>query len=598
MKQQILDRFNGNYSTFYGKYLQRIKKNSGDEHIALCPFHDDTKPSFSFNSKTGQYYCHGCKTKGDIFTFYGKKHRINGNFPAILQGIANEFGIENNLSNTKGRIVATYNYTDEGGKLLFQKVRYEPKGFAQRRPDGNNKWIYNLKDIVNVPYNLPRILNAEEVCLAEGEKDCDILNKLGFVATTNPGGAGKWFNQFNQYFKNKHVVIFPDNDEVGMNHAQNVAQSLSDAATSIKIIDLPDLKKKEDVFDFITKIGDEDVAKERLALMIENAEPYQPTKKCSFEDAILPVKEFQKLKLPEKEKLLDPWLNLNMIALIVGWRGVGKTWFAMGLIDSVTRGINFGPWKTVKSVPCLYLEAEMPAQDIQIRLNSLNPDSERISPLYVYSDAYANLQGQRKANLLDEEWRNSVKKYLTTRGIKLWVIDNLASITPGIDENVKKDWDQINKWLLELRFYGISTVLLHHANKAGEQRGTSAREDNIDISIMLKKPHNYLPEEGARFLAKFEKQRIPTADLPKIADTQFHLTQDEKGQLVWTFGDFKKETKKEVLIHLDEGMKQNEVAELLGISNGRVSQIRKWGIKENYMTETNKLTQEGFIWVN
>jgi hypothetical protein len=139
---------------------------------------------------------------------------------------------------------------------------------------------------------------------------------------------------------------------------------------------------------------------------------------------------------------------------------------------------------------------------------------------------------------------------------------------------------------------------MHHTNKAGGQRGTSAREDNIDISIMLKPPHNYEPEEGARFLLKFVKARVATSDLSKITDTQFHLREDEKGQLTWNHGCAKQETKKAVLNLLDGGTKQHEISDILGISKGRVSQIKRLAYDKEYLNKNNKLTPAGSTFVN
>ena len=245
-------------------------------------------------------------------------------------------------------------------------------------------------------------------------------------------------------------------------------------------------------------------------------------------------------------------------------------------------------------VPCLYLEGEMPAQDVKERLNDLNPNQDRKQPLYVYSDAYANTLGLPRANLLAETWRTTMKRILTTRGVKLWVVDNLASLTGGIDENSKKDWDPINTWLLELRFAGIATMLLHHTNKSGGQRGTSAREDNIDTSIMLKRPFDYVPEDGARFIVSFQKTRVGTKDLGLIGDTQFHLTQNETGQFTWSWGNVRRETKVETLKLIDEGAKNQDIVEALGISKGRVSQIRKSAVNEGILSKKGKLTQTGF----
>ena len=95
----------------------------------------------------------------------------------------------------KRRIAATYDYTDENGELLFQAVRYEPKGFNQRRPDGKDSWKWSLKGVKRVLYRLPELMSADPakpVFVVEGEKDADNLIQLGLVATTNPMGAGKW----------------------------------------------------------------------------------------------------------------------------------------------------------------------------------------------------------------------------------------------------------------------------------------------------------------------------------------------------------------------------------------------------------------------
>jgi 5S rRNA maturation endonuclease (ribonuclease M5) len=596
MKEAIQNHFQDNYRTFYEKYLQGIKEIGGDEYKARCPFpaHEDKNPSLTFNNQNGGYYCHGCGKKGGLFHFYGKMNSLDtrNDFGKILLGIADDFGIP--WQEKKSRVAKTYDYVDPMGELLFQVCRMEPKDFRQRRPDGNGKWIWNLKGIQPVLYRLPAIMSASEIIIVEGEKDADAVASLGFCSTTCPMGAKKWKDHYSEALKGKHVVLIPDNDNEGREHMARVGASLNGIAASLKFIELPDLPSKGDVSDWIAKIGDKETAAERLAVMIEKSGPYKPPKQASIEDAILDDTEFHSVELPEKRSILEPWLKEQSIALIPGWRGVGKTWFAMGLVDAITRGDPFGPWGVVESVPCLYLEGEMPAQDIRERFYGLGNRPKRESRLYIYSDAYANHLGLPRANLLSEKWRTKMKSILTTRGIKLWVIDNIASLAGGMDENLKRDWDPVNAWLLELRFAGIATIMLHHTNKEGGQRGTSAREDNIDTTILLKHPHDYTPEDGARFIAGFKKARVRTANLPLIADTQFQLTEDQNGQLVWSWGNVRRQTKAEVLQMLDEGHAQKDIAELLGIHKGTVSKIRKTAINEGLITPDNKLKQSGF----
>jgi hypothetical protein len=92
---------------------------------------------------------------------------------------------------SKPRITATYPYTDEDGVVLYEVLRYHPKDFRQRRPDGAGNWVWNTQGVRRVLFHLPQVLPAEHVVLAEGEKDVLALEGAGFVATTAPGGAGR-----------------------------------------------------------------------------------------------------------------------------------------------------------------------------------------------------------------------------------------------------------------------------------------------------------------------------------------------------------------------------------------------------------------------
>jgi hypothetical protein len=151
-------------------------------------------------------------------------------------------------------IAAIYDYRDEHGNLLFQVVRYHPKSFTQRRPDGQGGWVWDLKGVRRVLYQLPELLAADPslpVFIPEGEKDVNRLVSQGLVATTNPGGAGKWLPKYSEALKERRVIILPDNDEPGRLHAQQVAINLHKVAASLKVLQLPDLPDKGDVSDWL-----------------------------------------------------------------------------------------------------------------------------------------------------------------------------------------------------------------------------------------------------------------------------------------------------------------------------------------------------------
>jgi hypothetical protein len=145
--------------------------------------------------------------------------------------------------------VATYDYTDEAGKLLYQVCRFEPKDFRQRQPDGYGGWVWNLKGVQRVLYRLPEVLKADALGVCEGERDADNLAEINITATCNPAGAGKWQPSYSACLKDKRIVIFPDNDDPGRKHALQVATSLLPVAAEVRIAESPPPSK--DVSDYL-----------------------------------------------------------------------------------------------------------------------------------------------------------------------------------------------------------------------------------------------------------------------------------------------------------------------------------------------------------
>lgn len=156
----------------------------------------------------------------------------------------------------------TYNYVDERGKLLFQKQRFineaGKKTFRQRKKNDDGKWIYSLGDTPKVLYHLPEVLKAaaegDTVWVVEGEKDAETIRRLGGVATTMPGGAGKWLDLHTEALVGAEVYIIRDNDSPGIDHALKVYEALRSRDIDVTLC-MPPLEHK-DVTDFIEASGD------------------------------------------------------------------------------------------------------------------------------------------------------------------------------------------------------------------------------------------------------------------------------------------------------------------------------------------------------
>lgn len=218
--------------------LKGVKK-SGAGWTARCPAHDDAHNSLSVSD-------------GDDGRLLLKCH-AGCEFQSILAAVPHANG---NVSSK--REVATYDYRDQDGRQIYQSVRFDPKDFRQRRPDGQGGWIWNLNGGPRVLYRLPELLKAkpsQTVLIVEGEKDADRLAGLGLVAITNSAGAGKWRDEYGEWLRGRKVAILPDNDEPGKAHALQVATSLQGKATSVKIVEMPNLPDKGDVSDWLDAGG-------------------------------------------------------------------------------------------------------------------------------------------------------------------------------------------------------------------------------------------------------------------------------------------------------------------------------------------------------
>jgi hypothetical protein len=221
-------------------HLAGVRKTGGGWQ-ARCPAHEDRQASLSIS--TGDdgrllLHCHaGCTVEAVV----GKLGLTMRDLMPSGNGSGKHAG------SSKPEIVATYDYRDEQGDLLYQVVRYDPKDFRQRKPKPGGGWEWKIGNVRRVLYRLPQLLAAvltAIVFIVEGEKDVDNLVKRGLVATCNAGGADsgkgeKWLRDFAQFFRGRRVAILPDKDGPGRKHAQWVLSTLQGTAAEIKVVELP-----------------------------------------------------------------------------------------------------------------------------------------------------------------------------------------------------------------------------------------------------------------------------------------------------------------------------------------------------------------------
>jgi hypothetical protein len=235
-------------------------RRSGSGYAARCGAHEDGKQSLSISEgDDGRVllYCHaGCSLEAICTALDIEPRQL---FPAGSAPVRKRNGAhlvkarpasqppseaQAGQPSGKARVVSAYPYTDESGALLYEVVRFDPKDFRQRRPDGNGGHHWSIKDVRRVLYRLPSVVASVKagstIWLVEGEKDADNLAGLGLTATTSVMGAGKWRSEYTEQLRGAgRVVIIPDKDEPGRKHAAQVANALAGVASDLRILELP-----------------------------------------------------------------------------------------------------------------------------------------------------------------------------------------------------------------------------------------------------------------------------------------------------------------------------------------------------------------------
>lgn len=204
-------------------------------YVAACPLHADEEFSFRYQKSTRTWQCtFGCGG-GDLVALGVRLWKCGiGDANARLLSLCGE-----NLR----QVVRRYAYLDAAGQFVFEVLRYSPKAFHARVPVS---WMWiecaRIPELHRVLYRLPEMLSASDVLIVEGERDCETARAMGWVAACNPGGGGRWHQDYVELFRGKRVCIIADADATGRSHAQHIAGSLVPVAESVKLVEFANVK--------------------------------------------------------------------------------------------------------------------------------------------------------------------------------------------------------------------------------------------------------------------------------------------------------------------------------------------------------------------
>jgi KaiC/GvpD/RAD55 family RecA-like ATPase len=279
------------------------------------------------------------------------------------------------------------------------------------------------------------------------------------------------------------------------------------------------------------------------------------------------------MALSPRTFVLDPILPVKSIAMLYSWRGSGKTFFLLELTYSVASGAgNVFCWDIPEARPVLYIDGEMDSTELQDRVRQIVVAHETKMPKPGMMRFITPDLEERTPEIITAEGRRRIEDQL--KGGELVILDNLSSLIPSGEERETEDWAIVQEWLLKLRRCGFTTLFAHHAGKGGGQRGTSNREDVLNLVINLRRPADYTPEDGLRAEVHFEKIR-GRVNGSAVQPFELKLELDQDGRACWTRKPLKLMIEKQVLEMFTAGDKDRDIAEVMRLNRFQVYRLRK-----------------------
>ena len=432
--------------------------------------------------------CFGCGEHGDAVDLVSKYLGIS-NIDAA-EWMKKEFNIQDPpRKQDYGQAEREHIYP--GGQV--KKVMY-------RRGDGSKygcwfhmeggTWKKGRGDAPHSLYIAGQLAGA--VFVAEGEKDCDNLHKLGYDAVSSEDGAGrgKWRPEYTEQLKGLPVCIFQDNDNIGKDYAQETAAALHGVAASVRVLDLshiwPDIPEHGDVSDMLLQFGEEKACTMIAQLISTTTEwgPPSDQKKPVLET--INAADLQQKDIPPIKFIVDKLLSVGL-NILASPPKYGKSWMVLALCLAVATGGRFLGY-TTNQCGCLYLALEDSERHLKTRMNKLLAGKSAPPGFYFATTASPIDNG------LFDELEDFLKKRPDTGLIVVDTLQRVRGASHGKEGAYAADYREMGALKAFADQHNIALLLVHHLRKMKDDgdpfnmiSGTNGIMGAADTTMVLTK---------------------------------------------------------------------------------------------------------------
>ena len=525
--------------SLFDRHCSRIKSGGSNQFIGLCPFHDDTRHSFSFNSE-GLYNCKGCGESGNAVKFaklqgedpkpyYSDEYKRTG-------GKQTGKPIKNGLNGGKStdtvdKTTVKQRAIDLTPKLKEYEIKY-PKnkgyepfilndigkdkdgaitipywedgkcvGIKHHKPtNGKQSWWEGDGRIKWYNSWVFDVFNKDQLIICEGEKDANRLVQLGYNATSTSGGALSVPPIPDKFKEPKELILLYDNDESGIKGSEKCAEQIYRSTGTLPYIAQwrKGLPKGFDAFD--DKTGEE------VKYAIQNKKLYEikiPKKIGGF--TIMTDKQTSDTEPTATEWLVENILPKRFNGVISGTTGSKKSYWTMQLGMALANGESefLGNKIHAKGIRVLYVDCENGNEEYTRRYH-------RIKKHMDWKDNGNWVAITKSGSAIDiyDTIHEMCQNYFNP---DLIIIDSLYNSTAEADLSKSSPMSKITNQLVRYKEeYDTTLLVVAHFNKGSNEMGLDI--DRMSGSAVLK---NWL-----EWCILMVKTNVPDFNLWQVAKTR------------------------------------------------------------------------------